>query len=261
MLIRFCARLTIAAGILAVAPSAFAVTPADPGSAVKAAVAAAPASKPIEEAPATAAPIVAPEREKHARAKHAAHRRHAAPAHPAPPRPWDLSDFFADAAAQWRMAMPSMPYFGLSPVPRTRVHFQNNYAPGTIVISTAEKRLYYVLGPDSAIRYGIGVGRPGFTWSGVRHITAKREWPSWTPPAQMLRRKPSLPRFMKGGPANPLGARAMYLGDTLYRIHGTNEPNTIGTATSSGCFRMTNDDVVDLYNRVRIGATVIIKQN
>ena len=118
-----------------------------------------------------------------------------------------------------------------------------------------------MLDHGSAIRYGIGVGRPGFTWSGVRHVTDKREWPSWTPPEQMLRRKPELPHFMKGGPDNPLGARAMYLGDTLYRIHGTNEPNTIGTATSSGCFRMMNDDVIDLYNRVKIGTMVVIKQN
>ena len=168
-----------------------------------------------------------------------------------------MSRFFTNAATQWRMPVP---YFTIL-VPRTTVPFQSNYSSGTIIISTAEKRLYYVLDHNSAIRYGIGVGRPGFTWSGVRQVTAKREWPDWTPPTDMLRRKPELPHFMKGGPDNPLGARAMYLGDTLYRIHGTNEPNTIGTATSSGCFRMMNDDVVDLYNRVRIGTTVVIKQN
>jgi lipoprotein-anchoring transpeptidase ErfK/SrfK len=108
------------------------------------------------------------------------------------------------------------------------------------------------------LRSGIGVGREGFTWSGSSEITAKREWPDWTPPDDMLRRKPELPRHMAGGPANPLGARAMYLGDTLYRIHGSNEPDTIGTAASSGCIRMTNDDVVDLYNRVHIGSKVVV---
>jgi len=116
-----------------------------------------------------------------------------------------------------------------------------------------------VLGNGEALRYGIGVGREGFTWKGVNTVTEKREWPSWTPPAQMLARKPNLPRHMAGGPDNPLGARAMYLGDTLYRIHGTNEYNTIGSAESSGCIRLTNEDVIDLYNRVRIGATVIVQ--
>jgi lipoprotein-anchoring transpeptidase ErfK/SrfK len=148
--------------------------------------------------------------------------------------------------------------FGGSPVPRTTVSFPTREKPGTIVINTSERRLYFVLGDGQAIRYGIGVGRDGFTWSGVKTITAKREWPSWTPPAQMLRRRPDLPRFMPGGPENPLGARAMYLGSTLYRIHGSNEPDTIGTAVSSGCFRLTNADVIDLYNRVRVGAKVIV---
>jgi lipoprotein-anchoring transpeptidase ErfK/SrfK len=128
------------------------------------------------------------------------------------------------------------------------------------VISTSERRLYLVLGNGQALRYGIGVGRVGFTWSGVTTISAKREWPDWTPPAEMLARRPDLPRHMRGGPDNPLGARAMYLGSTMYRIHGSNEPVTIGTATTSGCFRLTNDDVIDLYNRVRVGATVIVQQ-
>jgi lipoprotein-anchoring transpeptidase ErfK/SrfK len=132
------------------------------------------------------------------------------------------------------------------------------YAPGTIVISTSQRRLYLIMANHQALRYGIGVGREGFTWSGASEISAKREWPDWTPPDDMLRRKPELPRHMAGGPANPLGARAMYLGDTLYRIHGSNEPDTIGTAASSGCIRMTNDDVVDLYNRVRIGTKVVV---
>jgi lipoprotein-anchoring transpeptidase ErfK/SrfK len=148
---------------------------------------------------------------------------------------------------------------GASPVPRTRVNFASNYAPGTIVISTAERRLYLVLPGGEALRYGIGVGRDGFRWGGVHRITAKKEWPSWTPPAQMLRRRPDLPRHMAGGPDNPLGARAMYLGSTLYRIHGSNEPETIGQAVSSGCFRMTNEDVQDLYDRVAVGATVVVK--
>jgi lipoprotein-anchoring transpeptidase ErfK/SrfK len=149
--------------------------------------------------------------------------------------------------------------FGISAIPRSTVAFSGNYKPGTIVIHTNERRLYLVLGNGEALRYGIGVGREGFTWRGVNTVTDKREWPAWTPPPQMLARKPDLPRHMAGGPDNPLGARAMYLGDTLYRIHGTNEYNTIGSAESSGCIRLTNDDVIDLYNRVRIGATVIVQ--
>ena len=152
------------------------------------------------------------------------------------------------------------PYGGSSPIARATVSYPGNYAPGTIVISTAERRLYLVLGNGQAIRYGIGVGRVGFTWSGVKTVSAKREWPAWTPPSDMLRRRPDLPRHMKGGVENPLGARAMYLGSTLYRIHGSNEPETIGQAVSSGCFRLTNEDVIDLYDRVRVGAKVIIGQ-
>ena len=130
---------------------------------------------------------------------------------------------------------------------------------GKIVINTRDRRLYLVLGKGQALSYGIGVGRVGFTWSGVTHVSAKREWPDWTPPAQMRQRRPDLPRHMAGGVANPLGARAMYLGSSLYRIHGSNEPETIGQAVSSGCFRLTNDDVIDLYSRVRVGATVIVQ--
>ena len=148
---------------------------------------------------------------------------------------------------------------GSSPIPRTTVSYEGNYAPGTVVVNTAERRLYLVLPGGQALRYGIGVGRDGFRWGGVHRISAKKEWPSWTPPSQMLRRRPDLPRHMNGGIDNPLGARAMYLGSTLYRIHGSNEPETIGQAVSSGCFRMTNDDVTDLYNRVRVGTTVIVK--
>jgi lipoprotein-anchoring transpeptidase ErfK/SrfK len=146
-----------------------------------------------------------------------------------------------------------------SPIPRQTVRFESQYTPGTIFIDTAERRLYLVLPNGQALRYGIGVGRDGFRWGGVHRISAKKEWPSWTPPSQMLARRPDLPRHMEGGIDNPLGARAMYLGSTLYRIHGSNEPETIGQAVSSGCFRMTNDDVTDLYDRVSVGATVVIK--
>lgn len=145
-------------------------------------------------------------------------------------------------------------------IPRQTVRYDGRYAPGTIIISTKERRLYYVLGNGEAVQYGVGVGRPGFEWSGTRTVTMKREWPEWTPPAQMLRRRPDLPRHMKGGPDNPLGARAMYLGGSLYRIHGSNEPDTIGQAVSSGCIRMLNDDVVDLYSRVKVGTRVVVQR-
>ena len=148
---------------------------------------------------------------------------------------------------------------GTSAIPRQTVGFQSNYAPGTIVVNTAERRLYLVQPGGQALRYGIGVGRDGFRWGGVHKVTAKKEWPSWTPPAQMIARRPDLPRHMPGGIDNPLGARAMYLGSTLYRIHGSNEPETIGQAVSSGCFRMTNEDVTDLYSRVSVGTPVIVK--
>jgi lipoprotein-anchoring transpeptidase ErfK/SrfK len=145
-----------------------------------------------------------------------------------------------------------------SPVARATVAYSGRHAPGTIVVSTGERRLYYVLGNGQAVRYGIGVGRPGFEWAGTKTVSMKREWPDWRPPAQMLRRRPDLPRYMKGGPDNPLGARALYLGSSLYRIHGSNEPETIGQAVSSGCIRMTNDDVIDLYSRVKVGARVVV---
>lgn len=141
---------------------------------------------------------------------------------------------------------------------RQEVEYSANHAPGTIVIDTGAKFLYLMQGNGRALRYGIGVGRPGFEWRGVKSITRKAEWPDWRPPEAMLRRRPDLPRFMEGGENNPLGARALYLGSSLYRIHGTNEPHTIGQALSSGCFRMLNDDVIDLYNRVRVGTRVIV---
>lgn len=145
-----------------------------------------------------------------------------------------------------------------SSVPREIVDYQTSHKAGTIVVNTSERRLYYVTGDGKAIRYGIGVGRDGFQWGGTHSITMKREWPDWRPPAAMLKRQPNLPRFMPGGPQNPLGARAMYIGSTIFRIHGSNEPWTIGQAVSSGCFRMTNDDVEDLYERVNVGARVIV---
>jgi lipoprotein-anchoring transpeptidase ErfK/SrfK len=141
---------------------------------------------------------------------------------------------------------------------RQLVSFTAGYAPGTVVVSTSQRRLYYVLGGGQAISYGIGVGRPGFTWAGTKTISMKREWPDWRPPAQMLKRRPDLPRYMSGGINNPLGARAMYLGGSMFRIHGSNEPETIGQAVSSGCIRMTNADVVDLYQRVRVGTPVVV---
>lgn len=143
-------------------------------------------------------------------------------------------------------------------IPREVVNYPGSHAPGTIVISTSERRLYYVLGDGKAIRYGVGVGREGFSWAGTQRVTMKREWPTWTPPASMLKRRPDLPRFMPGGPDNPMGARALYLGSTLYRIHGSNEPETIGQAVSSGCIRMMNEDVIDLYGRVPVGARVVV---
>jgi lipoprotein-anchoring transpeptidase ErfK/SrfK len=141
---------------------------------------------------------------------------------------------------------------------RQIVSYATREAPGTVIIDTPNTYLYYVLGGGQAIRYGIGVGRDGFTWSGVQSITKKAEWPDWTPPPEMIARQPYLPRQMAGGPGNPLGARAMYLGGTVYRIHGTNAPQTIGTHVSSGCIRLTNQDVSDLYSRVNVGTKVIV---
>ena len=140
------------------------------------------------------------------------------------------------------------------------VFYRTSEQPGTIIVQTNERFLYVVQPGGRAIRYGIGVGREGFQWQGLVKITRKMEWPDWTPPEEMIERQPYLPRWMAGGPGNPLGARALYLGNTVYRIHGTNQPQTIGTAVSSGCFRLTNPDVSDLYDRVPIGTKVIIRQ-
>ena len=143
---------------------------------------------------------------------------------------------------------------------KTMVLYRTTEAPGTIIVSTSERYLYLIQPNGRALRYGIGVGREGFQWQGLVKISRKQEWPDWTPPPEMIERQPYLPRFMAGGPGNPLGARAMYLGTTVYRIHGTNRPDTIGTAISSGCFRLVNADVADLYNRVPVGTKVIIRQ-
>lgn len=150
-----------------------------------------------------------------------------------------------------------------SPIPRQTISYGGNHAAGTIIIKTSERRLYYTLGNGRAIKYAVGVGREGFTWSGTNRVSRKAEWPGWTPPPQMIARERAkgriLPAHMKGGPNNPLGARAMYIGSTLYRIHGTNQPSTIGQAMSSGCIRMANDDVIHLYNQVKVGARVIVQ--
>ena len=167
------------------------------------------------------------------------------------------------AASLASFAVPSSSYGrSVSPdykaIPREIVSYAGNHQPGTIVVVSSERRLYLVMEGGKAMRYGVGVGRPGFGWSGTQTITMKQEWPDWRPPAAMLKRRPDLPRFMKGGEENPLGARAMYLGSSIYRIHGSNEPESIGHAVSSGCIRMLNEDVVDLYNRVKVGTRVVV---
>jgi lipoprotein-anchoring transpeptidase ErfK/SrfK len=144
---------------------------------------------------------------------------------------------------------------------RQVVFYRSLETPGTIIIDTHERHLYLIQSETRALRYGIGVGRVGFTWQGLLQVSRKAEWPDWHPPPEMIERQPYLPRFMAGGPGNPLGARAMYLGNSEYRIHGTNAPETIGQAVSSGCFRLVNDDVIDLYDRVQVGARVIVRQD
>lgn len=142
---------------------------------------------------------------------------------------------------------------------RQVVFFRSNEAPGTIVVFTSQRFLYLVQGNNRAMRYGIGVGREGFQWAGLLKISRKAEWPDWTPPPEMIARQPYLPRFMAGGPGNPMGARALYLGSTIYRLHGTNQPHTIGHAVSSGCFRLVNNDIIDLYERVPVGTKVVVR--
>jgi lipoprotein-anchoring transpeptidase ErfK/SrfK len=157
------------------------------------------------------------------------------------------------------VAMTANPRLNFDPQYQKQVvDYRGSEPPGTIIIDTPNRFLFLVQDHGKAVRYGIGVGKPGFTWAGEKTITAKKEWPDWTPPPEMLQRRPDLPHFMAGGPENPLGARAMYLGSTLYRIHGSNEPWTIGQAVSSGCIRMRNEDVIDLYDRVRVGTKVVV---
>jgi lipoprotein-anchoring transpeptidase ErfK/SrfK len=174
----------------------------------------------------------------------------------------------AQAAAQKELSIQEQP--GYVPTPEEErlpaeyrpqpVYFRSSEPAGTIVVHTAERFLYLVQDGGRAIRYGIGVGRDGFQWKGLLKISRKQEWPDWRPPPEMIQRQPYLPRFMAGGPGNPLGARALYLGDTVYRIHGTNQPQTIGHAVSSGCFRLVNRDVIDLFDRVPVGTKVVVRQ-
>ncbi len=171
------------------------------------------------------------------------------------------SRFFDPITRSWVEYGPSIGGGGkrANPVPREIVAYDGPYGPNTIVIDTSERRLYFVQGDGTAIKYGVGVGREGFQWAGTNKITRKAEWPGWTPPAAMRQRRPDLPAYMEGGPRNPLGARAMYIGSTLYRIHGSNEPWTIGQAVSSGCIRMVNEDVTHLYEMVQIGTRVVVQ--
>jgi len=172
------------------------------------------------------------------------------------------------ASAANSFGWPVFPLFGYVPTDdgntaradlrRTTVDYRTNETPGTIIIDTQNTYLYFILPGGKAIRYGIGVGREGFAWSGVKTVERKAEWPDWTPPPEMIERSPYLPRFTAGGPGNPLGARAMYLSGSFYRIHGTNAPSSIGSRATSGCIRMVNDDVIDLYDRVKVGTKVVV---
>ncbi|SNY93031.1 Lipoprotein-anchoring transpeptidase ErfK/SrfK [Cohaesibacter sp. ES.047] len=170
------------------------------------------------------------------------------------------SKYYDVATKSWK---ESGPYRGRSPIKRKTVSYDGPHSKaraGTIVINTKERRLYYLLGNGKAVKYGIGVGRPGFQWTGTHRVSRKAEWPGWTPPPAMRKRVPGLPHHMKGGPNNPLGARALYIGSTIYRIHGSNEPWSIGQAVSSGCIRLANEDVIDLYERAKVGARVHVIQ-
>jgi lipoprotein-anchoring transpeptidase ErfK/SrfK len=167
-------------------------------------------------------------------------------------------DRMMPSQAALQQALPEEDAALASRLRRQVVEFSGHEAAGSIIIDTRNTYLYYVLGNGKALRYGIGVGREGFTWSGTQSISRKAEWPDWSPPPEMIERQPYLPRFMAGGPGNPLGARAMYLGGTMFRIHGTNNPATIGGHVSSGCIRMTNEDVIDLYGRVNLGTKVTV---
>jgi len=171
--------------------------------------------------------------------------------------------YYDVATGKWKFRKTQISSSKKSLIPRKIVEYTENFSPGTIIIDTSEYRLYYVLDDNKAVKYGVGVGRDGFTWSGKHKLTRKAEWPSWTPPKAMIAREKKdgrvLPTFMSGGPENPLGARALYIGSTIYRIHGTNQPWSIGQSMSSGCIRLTNEDITDLYNRVNIGANIIVR--
>jgi lipoprotein-anchoring transpeptidase ErfK/SrfK len=171
--------------------------------------------------------------------------------------------FFDPNTKSWVELAPRIPGRGMtSPVPREVVAYAGPHGPNTIIVDTSERRLYYTLADGTAVKYGVGVGREGFEWTGTNKITRKAEWPGWTPPAEMIKRRPDLVKYaggMAGGPNNPLGARAMYLGTTIYRIHGSNEPWSIGQAVSSGCIRMANEDVVHLYDQVKVGTKVVVQ--
>ncbi len=190
----------------------------------------------------------------------------ALPAGPAAAQTYAYSDpgrayqnsIFAPAMPQAEEALPAGRDEMSPHLRRQIVSYPTREAPGTIIVDTPNTYLYYVLGNNRAMRYGIGVGRDGFRWSGTQRVARKAEWPDWRPPAEMVARQPYLPRFMAGGPSNPLGARALYLGNSIYRIHGTNAPSTIGGRVSSGCIRMLNEDVKDLYERVSLGAKVVV---
>lgn len=180
------------------------------------------------------------------------------PVYVAPPTHASAAPAAAPVAAPAPLVEPPKAVEGPGALVRQVVDYASRQPPGTVIVDTKNTFLYLVLNDTQAMRYGIGVGREGFTWSGEQTVARKTEWPDWRPPADMLVRQPYLPRFMAGGPTNPLGARAMYLGETEYRIHGTNKPETIGKQVSSGCIRLTNDDVTDLYERVKVGAKVIV---
>jgi len=170
----------------------------------------------------------------------------------------DAYQIYDPSSKKWVEYVPGMRYGGKSPVKREVIDYEGPYKANTIIIDTTERRLYYVMEDGKAIKYGVGVGREGFQWAGTNRISRKAEWPGWTPPPAMRKRQPDLPTYMEGGINNPLGARALYIGSTIYRIHGSNEPWTIGHAVSSGCIRMTNDDVTHLYERVKVGTKVVV---
>lgn len=176
-------------------------------------------------------------------------------------RQWfDDEDIAAAQAAQGQTRRGFGGLFSANISHREVVDYASNYRPGTIIVETSQFKLYFILDSETAMQYGIGVGREGFQWAGTHRITRKAEWPGWTPPPAMRARQPELPVYMPGGPGNPLGARALYIGSTLYRLHGTSDPRTIGQNVSSGCIRLTNADIIDLYNRADVGATVIVRR-